>query len=67
MTISVDGLNRKFMTGAEVAQLLRTSESTVRYWKHIGKLKAIKPGRRVLYDVVDVAALIDAGSTGTAA
>ena len=30
----------------------------MRYWKHIGKLKGIKVGRRTLYAAADVDALI---------
>lgn len=40
----------EFLTTAEVAQLLRTSTETVRYWRHTGKgPKSFKVGRRVLY------------------
>lgn len=38
------------LTTAEVAQRYRTSESTVRYWRHIGTgPRGVKIGRRVLY------------------
>ncbi|WP_290715652.1 helix-turn-helix transcriptional regulator [Gordonia sp. UBA7599] len=43
------------MTTAEVAELLRTSPETVRYWRHIGSgPRSFKVGRRVLYDSNDV-------------
>lgn len=38
------------ITTKELAELVRTSEETVRYWRHIGKgPRGIKVGRRVLY------------------
>jgi len=44
-----------YMTTAEVAELLRTSPETVRYWRHIGSgPRSFKVGRRVLYDSNDV-------------
>jgi excisionase family DNA binding protein len=49
----------RFMTTDEVADLLRTSVETVRYWRHIGKgPKSFKLGRRVLYAVEDIEAFI---------
>lgn len=40
----------RFLTTAEVAQLLRQPESTVRYWRYLGKgPPSVKVGRRVLY------------------
>ncbi|MGV9481340.1 helix-turn-helix transcriptional regulator [Gordonia aichiensis] len=48
------------MTTAEVAQLVRTSPETVRYWRHIGKgPKSFKVGRRVLYNAADVTAWLE--------
>lgn len=48
------------MTVNEVADLLRTSPETVRYWRHIGKgPKSFKVGRRVLYAAADVEAFVD--------
>jgi len=44
-----------YMTTAEVAELVRTSAETVRYWRHIGRgPKNFKVGRRVLYATLDV-------------
>ncbi len=54
------------MTGAEVAAMFRTTESTVRYWKHVGKIKAIRVGRRSLFAVEDVEALIAAARASAA-
>lgn len=50
-----------YMTTDEVAQLLRTSPETVRYWRHIGKgPQSFKLGRRVLYVRAEVIAWIEA-------
>jgi excisionase family DNA binding protein len=44
-----------FMTTAEVAQLTRAPQSTVRYWRHCGTgPKSFRLGRRVLYRRGDV-------------
>ena len=41
----------RWRTTAEVAEELRTSEGTVRYWRHVGYgPPSVKIGRRVLYD-----------------
>ncbi len=40
----------RYLTTAEVAERYRTAESTVRYWRHVGKgPRGIKVGKRVLY------------------
>lgn len=48
----------QFMTVAEAAELARTSASTVRQWIRDGRLKAAKPGRRVLIERVVLLALL---------
>ncbi|MFC6151549.1 MULTISPECIES: helix-turn-helix transcriptional regulator [Mumia] len=49
------------MTTDEVASLLRTKPSTVRYWRHVGEgPRSFKAGRRVLYARGDVDAWIKA-------
>ena len=53
----------KYLTTAEVADLLRVPSETVRYWRHVGKgPKSFKlpGGRRVLYAGEDVEAFIAA-------
>jgi DNA-binding transcriptional MerR regulator len=46
-----DGL----LTTADVAQVFRATESTVRYWRQQGVgPRSFKAGRRVLYDSADV-------------
>ena len=50
-----------YMTTHEVAELLRTSPESVRFWRHVGKgPKSFKVGRRVLYDRRDVHEFIEA-------
>ena len=49
----------RYMTTQEVADLLRTSPETVRYWHHVGKgPRSIKVGRRRLYAAEDVDAFL---------
>lgn len=46
----------EYRTTREVAELFRTAESTVRYWRHIGYgPRGIRIGRRVLYPVEEIA------------
>jgi len=55
-----------YMTTTEVAQLLRTSPETVRYWRHVGKgPRSFKVGRRVLYDAADVQAWLQSAKDGS--
>ena len=49
----------EYLTTDELAEALRTSVETVRYWRHVGKgPRSFKVGRRVLYDRRDVDAWI---------
>jgi Helix-turn-helix domain len=51
----------RFLTTEELADLLRTSPETVRYWRHVDRWPAsFKVGRRVLYAVQDVENVIEA-------
>lgn len=47
----------KLLTVNEVAELVRTPESTLRYWRHVGRgPRSGKVGGRVMYreqDVID--------------
>lgn len=44
-----------YLTTAEVAARYRTAESTVRYWRLIGKgPKGTKVGRKVLYPMAEI-------------
>jgi predicted DNA-binding transcriptional regulator AlpA len=48
-----------YLVTTEVADLLRTSPETVRYWRHIRRgPRSFKAGRRVLYAAEDVQAWI---------
>ncbi len=60
----------EYMTTSEVAEMLRTSPESVRFWRHVGKgPRSFKIGRRVLYAREDVRAFIagarDAGGSTT--
>ncbi len=47
----------QLLTTADLADMLRTSPATVRYWRHTGYGPlGTKVGRRVLYDRQDVEA-----------
>lgn len=39
----------EYLTVAEVAEYYRTAQSTVRYWRMIGKLHGVRMGRKVLF------------------
>ncbi len=56
-----------YMIIEELAELVRAPVETVRYWRHIGKgPKSFKVGRRVLYAVEDVEAIIAAARNAEA-
>lgn len=49
-----DGVGGVFLTTTEVADRLRTSPETVRYWRHRGEgPPSFKCGRRVLYPAAE--------------
>ena len=49
-----------YMTTAELAELVRAPDSTVRYWRHCGKgPKSFRLGKRVLYDADEVRAWLE--------
>lgn len=53
-------MNVEYLTTTEVAELMRTSPETVRYWRHAGKgPRSFKVGRRVLYAEADVRAWLE--------
>lgn len=52
-------------TTEEVAERLRTSPATVRYWHHMGTgPRSMKVGRRRLYDEADLSAWLEAAKSG---
>lgn len=62
---SLDRTAGRVLTMAEVATLIRTSEATLRYWRHRTSAgmptgpHSYKIGRRVAYNEVDVRAWLD--------
>ena len=55
-----------YLTLQQAAELSCSAPETVRYWIHVGKLPAYKPGRRVLIKESDLAALIESSPAGPA-
>jgi excisionase family DNA binding protein len=53
-----------YLTVAEVAEILKLNEQTVRNWIDQGKLPALHVGRRVRIKRSDFERLIDQGYTG---
>lgn len=48
----------ELMTVGEVAAACRTTESTVRYWHQLGRLRGVKLGRRRLFPRSEVEAFV---------
>ena len=58
-------MNTEYMITEEVADLARTSPSTIRYYAHIGTgPKSLKVGRRRLYAREDVLAWLESAKAG---
>ena len=58
-------MSENYLTTNEVAERLRTSPETVRYWRHIGTgPRGLKVGRRVLYAEEDVTTWLESLRTG---
>lgn len=58
----------KLMTTDEVAEVCRTSASTVRFWRQCGRgPRSFKVGRRVLYAEADVRLWIESASSDASA
>lgn len=53
----------RYLTLAEAAEVCHTAPETVRHWIWQGKLKAYKPGRRVLVRESDLQAYIESRET----
>jgi excisionase family DNA binding protein len=58
--------NTEFLTVAEVAELLKLNQQTVRNWIDAGTLPALKVGRRVRIRRADLEAKLEAGRTTAA-
>lgn len=55
-------MTARYLTLKQAAEVCQTSPETVRYWVHVGKLAAFKPGRSVLVREADLTALIEASA-----
>jgi len=53
---------RTFLYLDEVARECRTSVSTVRHWIAVGRLRSVRPGRRLLVTRDDLESFIDASA-----
>lgn len=56
-----------FLTVAEVAELLKLNQQTVRNWIDQGSLPAVRVGRRVRIKRSDLQRILDTGYQGTVA
>jgi excisionase family DNA binding protein len=57
-------VSARYLTLREAAAQVSTPTETVRYWVHVGKLRAFKPGRQVLIREDDLAALVESSEIG---
>ncbi len=53
-----------YLTLKAAAARVSTSPETVRYWIHLGKLPAFKPGRQVLVRTADLEAFVESSAIG---
>lgn len=63
MSISGGNLEDTFLTVAEVAELLKLNQQTVRNWIDQGSLPALRVGRRVRIRRSDLERVLEEGST----
>ena len=49
----------QYLTLAQASERIATPHETIRYWIHVGKLTAYKPGRSLLVRTADLDALIE--------
>lgn len=63
MSISGDSLEDTFLTVAEVAELLKLNQQTVRNWIDQGSLPALRVGRRVRIRRSDLERVLEQGAT----
>jgi excisionase family DNA binding protein len=59
-------MSARYLTLAQVAERIQTPAETIRYWVHLGKLPAYKPGRQVLIREDDLEAYIATCGIGAA-
>jgi excisionase family DNA binding protein len=68
VSVENNGLDESFLTVAEVAEMLKLNQQTVRNWIDQGSLPALRVGRRVRIKRSDLARVLDEGySAGGAA
>jgi excisionase family DNA binding protein len=63
MSISGGNLEDTFLTVAEVAEMLKLNQQTVRNWIDQGSLPALRVGRRVRIRRTDLERMLEQGST----
>jgi excisionase family DNA binding protein len=64
MALDPPNLEESFLTVAEVAELLKLNQQTVRNWIDQGSLPALRVGRRVRIRRSDLERLLEEGYTG---
>jgi excisionase family DNA binding protein len=64
MALEPSNLEDSFLTVAEVAELLKLNQQTVRNWIDQGSLPALRVGRRVRIRRTDLERLLEEGYTG---
>jgi excisionase family DNA binding protein len=57
-------VSTRYLTLAEAAERISTPAESIRYWIHLGKLQAFKPGRQVLVRESDLHAFVEASAVG---
>ena len=67
MSVISNDFGDEFLTVAEVAELLKLNQQTVRNWIDQGSLPALKVGRRVRIRRSDLERVLDEGATRKAA
>jgi excisionase family DNA binding protein len=65
MTMSGGEYEESFLTVAEVAELLRLNQQTVRNWIDAGSLPAVRVGRRVRIKRSDLDRILESGYQGS--
>jgi excisionase family DNA binding protein len=62
----MDGIDDEFLTVAEIAELLKLNQQTLRNWIEQGQLPAVRIGRRVRIRRSDFERLVQEGYSGRA-
>jgi excisionase family DNA binding protein len=57
-------VSARYLTLSQAAERVATPAETIRFWVHVGKLKAFKPGRQVLSREDDLDAFMAASAYG---